>query len=130
MANTYPKLLAAIAAAAFLTATPVYAQNTSGDVGGGAADVYPSQDLDERVNPLKQQMGETFRGLASPPVATDVAVDATIGAAVPEGIVLGPVPEEVVAVAPETEGYEYFTLPDGRIAIVHPAERTIATIID
>jgi hypothetical protein len=130
MANTYTKLLAAIAAAAFLTATPVYAQNTSGSVGGGAADVYPSQDLDTRVNPLKQQMGETFRGLASPPVATDVAVEAKIGAAVPEGVVLGPVPAEIVAVAPETEGYEYFTLPDGRIVIVHPAERTIATIIE
>ena len=130
MANTYPKLLAAIAAAAFLTATPVYAQTTSGSVGGGAADVYPSQDLDERVNPLKQQMGETFRGLASPPVATDVTVDATIGATVPEGIIRGPVPPEIIAVAPETEGYEYFTLPDGKIVLVHPADHTIASVIE
>ncbi len=142
MANTYPKLLAAIAAAALLSVSPLAAQ-TSGDTGGsdtaagatdspggGGADVYPSQDLDARVSPLKDQMGETFRGLASPPVATDVAVDATIGATVPEGIVLGPVPAEIVAVAPETAGYEYFSLPDGRIVLVHPAERTIATIIE
>ena len=130
MANTYPKLLAAIAAAAFLTATPVYAQNNSGSVGGGAADVYPSQDLDERVNPMKQQMGETFRGLGSPPAATNVAVEATIGATVPDTVVLAPVPAEIVAVAPETEGYEYFTLPDGKIVIVHPGDNTIATIIE
>ena len=45
-------------------------------------------------------------------------------------IVLGPVPAEIVAVAPETAGYEYFSLPDGRIVLVHPAERTIATIIE
>lgn len=137
----FPKVLTAAAAAAFLTLTPVYAQTDSGGgdaagatagggAGGGAADVYPSQDMDERVSPLKHQMGETFRGLSTQPAATDVTFDPTIGATVPETVVRGPVPAEIVEIAPETEGYEYFTLADGRIVLVHPEDHTVATIIE
>lgn len=126
----FTKLVTAAAAAAFLTLTPVHAQNSSGSVGGGAADVYPSQDMDERVSPNKDRMRETFRGLGTQAPATDVTFNPTIGATVPETIIRGPVPQEIVEISPETAGYEYFTLPDGRIVLVHPEAHTVATIIE
>ena len=141
MTSAFLKLLTATAAAAFLIATPAAAQTNGTDAGaeagaeagteggGGGAEVVASQDLDARVNPNKAMIGETFRGLELAPAAT-VAFDPTIGTAVPETVVLAPVPPEIIAVSPETEGYEYFTLPDGKIVLVHPEERVVATIIE
>jgi hypothetical protein len=40
------------------------------------------------------------------------------------------VPEQIIAVSPDVTGYEYFTLPDGRIVLVHPEDRTVATVIE
>lgn len=142
MTSAFLKLLTATAAAAFLIATPAAAQTNGTEAGaeagaeagteggGGGAEVVPSQDLDARVNPNKAMIGETFRSLELAPAATEITFDPTIGAAVPETVVVEPVPPEIIAVSPETEGYEYFTLPDGRIVLVHPEERVVATIID
>ena len=144
MANTYPKLLAAIAAAAFLTATPVYAQNTgsgTGDAGtaagtgdtagGGGADVVPFQDFDDRVTPEhRTAMSTAFHGMTLPPAVMDVTIDPTPGFEIPATIETHPVPPEIVEVVPDVRGYEYVTLPDGRIALVHPEDRVIATVLD
>jgi hypothetical protein len=125
MTNTFPKFLSALGAAAFLFAAPLAAQNA----GGGAADVYPSQDMDARVTPYKSQMMDTFRGLGPrPPV--EQTFDASVGETLPPGIEWDPVPDEIVEISPETRGYGYVTLPDGRIALVHPEDNTIATIIE
>ena len=140
MTNAFPKLLTVLGAAAFLFAAPLSAQNTGtgggeagatagGGAGGGGADVYPSQDMDERVSPLKHQMGETFRGLGTRAPATDVTFDPTIGATVPDNVTRSPVPDEIIAISPETRGYEYVTLADGTIVLVHPEDNTIATVI-
>ena len=132
MSNAFPKLLTALGAAAFLFAAPLAAQDSgtgTGGAGGGAADVYPSQDMDERVSPMKQQIGETFRGLDNRPPASDVTFDATVGATVPDNITRSPVPDEIIAISPETRGYEYVTLADGTVVLVHPEDNTIATVI-
>ena len=127
MTNAFPKLLTALGAAAFLFAAPLAAQDSG--AGGGAADVYPSQDMDERVSPYKHQMGETFRGLGTLPPASDVTFDPTIGAVVPDNVTRSPVPDEIIAISPEARGYEYVTLADGTIVLVHPEDNTIATVI-
>lgn len=133
MTNAFPKILTVAAAAAFLAIAPVSAQTSgsgTGGAGGGAADVMPAQDLDQRVNPDKRlMMGETFRSLTMPE-AMAVTLDATVGAVIPETAIRQPVPQEIIAAVPETQGYEYFVLPDGRIVLVHPADNTIAMILD
>jgi len=133
MTSAFPKILTVVAAAAFLAVAPVSAQTTgsgTGGAGGGAADVVPAQDLDQRVNPeTRLKLGDTFRGLTMPE-AMAVTVDATVGAVVPETAVRHPVPQEIIAAAPETQGYEYFVLPDDRIVLVHPEDNTIAMILD
>lgn len=133
MTNAFPRILTVAAAAAFLAIAPVSAQTSgsgTGGAGGGAADVMPAQDLDRRVNPDKRQwMGETFRGLTMPE-AMAATFDATVGAVVPQTALRHPVPQEIIAAVPEAQGYEYFVLPDGRIVLVHPADNTIAMILD
>ena len=112
------KLLAAIGASAFLAVGSLSAQT-----------VADPADLDTRATPeLRATMLETFGELNVAP--SDVAVDATVGATVPDTAALQPVPEEIIAVVPETQGYEYFALPDGRIVLVHPEENTIAMILE
>jgi hypothetical protein len=130
MTNTFPKLFTALGAAAFLFAAPLAAQDSG--VGGGAADVVPFQDFDDRVTPdHRTAMGTTFRGMANlPPAQTDVTFDATVGTAIPGTVQTYPVPDEILGVSPDVRGYEYVTLPDGRIALVHPQDRTIAAILD
>lgn len=125
MTNTFPKVFAALGTAAFLMATPLAAQGT----GGGGADVYPSLGVFfERLNPDKHQdVHERFTGLGSPAAAE--GAEAMVGGATPEGVTTYPVPAEIYDTMPELQGYEYFTLPDGRIAVVHPETRTIEVII-
>jgi hypothetical protein len=129
MTNAFPKLLTAVGAAAFLFASPVAAQDSPG---GGGADVVPFQDFDDRVTPAhRTAMSTTFRGMADlPPAAADVTFDPTPGTAIPGTVQTYPVPDEIIEVSPDVRGYEYVTLPDGRVALVHPQDRTIAAILD
>lgn len=129
MTNTFPKVFAALGTAAFLMATPIAAQDSGGGIGGGGAEVYPSLGVFfERLNPDKHEdVHERFTGLGSSAAAEGVA--ANVGGAVPEGVTTYPVPAEIYDTTPELQGYEYFTLPDGRIAVVHPETRTIEVII-
>ena len=64
------------------------------------------------------------------PAATNVTFDPTPGTAIPTTVRTYPVPDEIIEVTPDVRGYEYVTLPDGRIALVHPQDRTIVTILD
>lgn len=125
MTNSFPKLFATLGAAAFLMATPLAAQNA----GGAGAEVYPELGVFfERVNPDKHRdVHEGFTGLGSP--AAEEGVEAQVGGSVPEGVTTYAVPESIYADTPELRNYEYFMLPDGRAAVVHPETRTIETII-
>ena len=124
MSHALHKLLTAAAAAAFLAISPVSAQVT------GGPEVVPSQDMDARVSPYKHEMRQAFEGIEVSPPYAEAGFDATIGATVPQGITTAPVPEQIIAVSPDVTGYEYFTLPDGRIVLVHPEDRTVATVIE
>ena len=124
MTSAFHKLLTAAAAAAFLAVSPVSAQVT------GGPEVVPSQDLDARVSPYKHELREGFLGAQVPPPYADVAFDPAIGVTVPEDVTLAPVPPEIIEVTPDVTGYEYFTLPDGRVVLVHPEDRTVASVIE
>lgn len=124
MTHAFHKLLTAAAAAAFLAVSPVSAQVT------GGPEVIPSQDLDARVSPYKHELREGFLGAQVPPDVADVGFDPVIGATVPQEVTLAPVPAEIIETSPDLTGYHYFMLPDDRVVVVHPDERTVATIID
>ena len=132
MTYAFPKLLAAVAAAALLAASPVSAQTgTAGQsVSPSSPDVLSVEQFGQQVTPEHRvTMGETFRGLTMPEAAT-VDFDVTVGAAVPDTAVRHPIPPEVVTAVPHARGYEYFVLADGRVVLVHPQDRTIAMILD
>ncbi len=131
MSNAFPKILTVAAAAAFLAVTPVYSQTSGTGTGGGAADVVPMHEFDQRVTPEhRTTMGTAFRAMQLPPAATDVTIDLTPGVVIPETLQTHPLPPEIVEAVPDTRGYEYVNLADGRIALVHPQDRTIVTILD
>jgi hypothetical protein len=129
MTNAYAKLLTAAGAAAFLLVSPVAAQDSAG---GGGADVVPFQDFDDRVTPAhRTAMSTAFRGMGDlPPAQTDVTFEYTPGTAIPDTVQTHPVPDSILEVSPDVRGYEYVTLPDGRVALVHPQDRTIAAVLD
>jgi hypothetical protein len=133
MMNAIPKLMTAVAAAAFLSISPVTAQVDPAP-GANPPNVAPPEisryEIEERVSPeIRLQMGETFRGLAAPAVE-GVAIDPAIGATVPPTAQIHGVPPEIVAVSPEVEGYNYVTLADGRTALVDPETNTIVMVLD
>jgi hypothetical protein len=68
-------------------------------------------------------------GAGSAPLAT-VDFDVSVGVAVPATVVINPVPVQVVEISPAFDGYQYFLLPDGRIAIVDPVTLEIVLIIE
>jgi len=62
------------------------------------------------------------------PVA-HVDFDINIGVAVPNTIVLHPLPARIVEIVPAYEGYEFFMLADGTIVIVEPATLKIVYVL-
>jgi len=58
-----------------------------------------------------------------------VDTELAVGAMVPEGITLSPVPTEIIGSAPELEGHEFFVVND-KIHVVDTKTRAIVTIID
>ena len=59
----------------------------------------------------------------------NVDFDVAIGVSVPGTIVLHPLPIVIIDVVPEFEGFLFFILVDGRIAIVHPQTHVIVAVI-
>jgi hypothetical protein len=123
MTKSFPKLLTAVAAAAFLSISPVSAQTV------GGPEISRDQ-LIERVQPVhRENMLEAWRGLTMPP-ASEVAFDPTPGAAVPATVQLSPVPDEIIAVSPDVTGYHYYTRADGSIILVDPVTREVAMVLN
>ncbi len=136
MTSAISKLLTALCAATFLAIAPVSAQQTGTDAGvgapagGGTGDLEPTHELDQRVSPEhRTTMMQTWRGLTMAP-AVEVAVDPRVGTEVPVTVARHPVPQEIVTIVPDVEGYEYYAMPDGRIVIVDPQTSTIAMVLD
>ncbi|THK36999.1 DUF1236 domain-containing protein [Ensifer sp. MPMI2T] len=59
----------------------------------------------------------------------DVDFNVTVGAAVPETVELRPLPQRIVKIVPQYEGYRFFVLADGRIVIVEPSSLKIIVIL-
>jgi hypothetical protein len=59
----------------------------------------------------------------------NVDFDVAIGVSVPGTIVLHPLPIVIVDVVPEFDGFLFFILVDGRIAIVHPETHVIVAVV-
>lgn len=120
-------IMTAAAAAVLLSISPVVAQNDTASGAATGAEVEQRLDIhqDERI-----EMRDTFATLAPTPVT--VEFDPVIGEPVPETIVtqLQPVPQEIVTVAPATEGYHYFAMPDGRIALVDAETHVVVDFVE
>ena len=58
-----------------------------------------------------------------------VDTELAVGAMVPEGVTLNPVPAEIIGSAPELEGHEFFVVND-KIHVVDTETRAVVTIID
>jgi hypothetical protein len=109
MTNAIPRLMTAVAAAAFLSLSPVAAQ-----VEGGAAGVVPEFELDQRVSPdARSDLHQRFYGSPMPQAAE-----------------VRPVPEEIAEAYPEMAGYDYFALPGDRFILVNPDTGNIAMVVD
>lgn len=61
--------------------------------------------------------------------STNVNINIAVGARVPEGVTFYPVPEEVLAFAPEYQGYDYF-VDNGEVVFVSPDTHEIVAAID
>jgi hypothetical protein len=125
------KLLPAVAAAAFLTVTAVDAQQSGGQGGqgagqgtqGAAPEPMPGPTMtDEQRRAMKKSFGTVE------PI--EAGFDVAVGVAVPETVMLRPVPEAIITATPAVRGHHYFALPDGRIALVEPGQRRVVMILD
>lgn len=132
-------IMTAAAAAALLSISPVAAQTAPGsDTAGatGAGTAGPSgtgAGVEERLDITQDQRLEArewFTNMGPTPVS--VAFDPVIGEPVPETVrsQLQPVPQEIVTVAPATEGYHYFAMADGRIALVDAETHVVVDFIE
>ncbi|SFV28784.1 Protein of unknown function [Devosia crocina] len=66
----------------------------------------------------------------APVVAADLDFDLSVGVAVPQTVVLEPLPVRIVEIVPQYQGFLFFRLDDGRIVIVDPDSLQIVLIIN
>jgi hypothetical protein len=78
----------------------------------------------EQANQLRQIIVEA----APQPVTVDVEV--STGVVVPDTVALQPLPAPAVEVVPAYDTYQYFSLSDGRIAIVEPTSMEIVYVLE
>ena len=80
---------------------------------------------------IAPEVQTSFQEYVTTAKVTPAMVDAelAVGATVPEGVTLSPVPAEIIGSAPELEGHEFFVVND-KIHVVDTATRAIVTIID
>ncbi len=118
------RLSTALALILAMGAAPAMAQDTavSGSVTtetGTATDLSVEQQTELRT--IITEAG------VEPVAETDF--DVSVGAVVPDGIVLKPLPAGIAGIAPAYDGYLFFLLADGRIAVVHPDTLEIVLVI-
>ncbi|HEY4115745.1 MAG TPA: DUF1236 domain-containing protein [Rhizomicrobium sp.] len=58
-----------------------------------------------------------------------VREDVAVGAVVPEGVTIEPVPTEWTTTAPEVRNYDYFDY-NGKVVFVEPKSRKVVQIVD
>jgi hypothetical protein len=88
--------------------------------------VPPAEVTVEQKTEIKQVVQEVD---VEPVAVDDIDFDINVGVAVPQTIVVHPLPPRIVEIVPEYEGYRYFILADGRIIIVEPDTLEIVVII-
>lgn len=86
---------------------------------------------DTQVNITSDQRTEIRQVITEtkiePVPSVDFSVD--VGVAVPETVMLHPLPPRIIELVPDYEGYVYFVLADGRIVIVDPDTHEIVLIV-
>jgi hypothetical protein len=127
-----------IAAAAVLTLSmPVIAQVPSTQPSGtpGSAPLYsPSQPSAESVN-LTMEQRHVIKELIvkdmkiAPPADQATKVPTDVGAVVPSGVPLQPMPVEVSAKVPQLKAHS-FIVRDGKVVIIDPKDNRVAALIE
>jgi hypothetical protein len=101
-------------------------QNAQGSVRGGAtsrgASVQLSQDQKSRIGGM---IGKS----SAARVTSNVDFDIAVGAAVPRTVHVVALPEDVVQIVPQYEGYDYIVVHD-QILIVDPDDMEIVAVIE
>jgi hypothetical protein len=97
-------------------------QGKSGGGKAGGASVALSQDQ-------RSKIGATINKHPSARVTTDVKFNISVGATVPRSVHVVVVPEDVVEIVPQYEGYDYIVVGE-QVLIVDPNTMEIVAVID
>lgn len=90
----------------------------------------PSQETTASIDISGEQRTEIREVVVESDVEPlDVDFDVSVGVAVPDTVVLHPLPPRIVEIVPDYESYQYFVLADGRIIIVEPDTLEVVYII-
>ena len=132
------RLFVVAAAAALTLSMPVIAQvpSTSGSSPGSAPMYSPSQPSVESVN-LTMEQRHVIKEIIvkdmkiTPPAAADQAakVPTAVGAVVPSGIPLQPMPVEVTAKVPQLKAHS-FVVRDEKVVIVDPKDNRVSALVE
>ncbi|MGA8323279.1 MAG: DUF1236 domain-containing protein [Xanthobacteraceae bacterium] len=97
-------------------------QGNSGGGKAGGASVALSQDQ-------RSKIGATIGKHPSARVTTDVHFNISVGATVPRSVHVVTVPEDVIEIVPQYEGYDYIVVGE-QVLIVDPNTMEIVAVID
>ncbi len=86
---------------------------------------------DASVNITTEQKTEIHQAITEVNVkpAVNINFDVNVGVAVPQTVVLTPLPARIIKVFPHYKGFMFFLLADGRIVIVDPHSLKIVLVI-
>jgi len=86
---------------------------------------------DTSVNITTEQKTEIHQAITEINVqpAVNINFDINVGVAVPQTVVLTPLPARIIKIFPHYKGFMFFLLADGRIVIVDPQSLKIVLII-
>jgi hypothetical protein len=130
------RLFVVAAAAALTLSMPVIAQvpSPSPSTPGGAPLYSPSQPSVESVN-LTMEQRHVIKELIvkdmkiAPPADQAAKVPTDVGAVVPAGVPLQPMPVEVSAKVPQLKAHS-FIVRDGKVVIVDPKDNKVAALVE
>lgn len=130
------RLLLVAAAAVLTLSMPVIAQvpGTSPSTPGGSPMYSPSQPSTESVN-LTMEQRHVVKELIvkemkiAPPAEQAAKVPTEVGAVVPSGVPLQPMPVEVAAKVPQLKAHS-FVVRDGRVVIIDPKDNRVAALVE
>lgn len=102
---------------------------TGSDKAGGKDQTARSERRDTKISTEERTVIKNTIVQTGVAPVRDIDVNISVGVAIPQTVVLHPLPPRIIEIVPAYSDFQYFVLADGRIVIVDPVSYEIVYVI-